>query len=115
MREKAAGRRLVLLVLGVLQGAPLHGYGIVRRIADDSQGVLAPAEGLLYPLLHDLEGAGLIASTWETHAGRRRKVYTLTPDGARRYQEEFRLWQAETQAVAGVLRVKEGETRLALG
>lgn len=38
--------------------------------------------GTLYPLLHSLEGAGLLASTQRREAGRVRRCYTATPAGS---------------------------------
>jgi len=116
--KKGSGRRLVLLVLGVLAEGPAHGYGIVRKVGERSDGVLRLEEGLVYPLLHELEQAGLVAGHWEEAGARRRKVYSLTVDGAARYATEFERWQAETDAVRSVLRpslVKGGHVRLDLG
>ncbi|MBY8850782.1 PadR family transcriptional regulator [Saccharothrix sp. MB29] len=42
--------------------------------------------GSVYPLLDRLERAGWVTSTWDDDAerrGPRRRVYVLTPDGAR--------------------------------
>ncbi len=117
MRRKAepgSGRRLVLLILGVLREAPLHGYAIARRIEEGSGQVFSPAEGMLYPLLHQLEQAGAIASRWEHVDGRGRKVYSVTEEGKRRFEAEINLWQSETAAVIKVVGLGEG-ARLALG
>lgn len=111
---KASGRRLVLLVLGVLKGGPLHGYAIARRISEGSGGVFQPGEGLLYPLLHELEEKGSIRSRWEDAEGRRRKVYALTPEGTARLADELARFEAETQATEAVLAGTEAHA-LALG
>lgn len=113
-RPGTSGRRLILLILGVLSEGPLHGYGVVQRIEERSGGLLTPGEGLLYPLLHELEGTGLLSSTWEEVAGRRRKIYALTRSGERRFADEFARWQAETKAVRQIVDPKE-DARLALG
>lgn len=110
----ASGRRLVLLVLGVLRTGALHGYAIARRIMEDSQGVFQPGQGLLYPLLHELEEQGSVGSHWEEADGRRRKVYTLTPEGRRRYSDELARFRRETEATRAVLAETEGHS-LALG
>ena len=112
--EPGSGRRLVLLILGVLREAPLHGYAIARKIEEGSGQVFSPAEGVLYPLLHQLEQAGAIQSRWEEVDGRGRKVYSVTDAGRRRFEEEMRLWQSETAAVLKVVGIGEG-ARLALG
>ncbi len=112
--KKASGRRLVLLVLGVLREAPLHGYAIARHIQEGSGGVFQPGEGLLYPLLHELEQEGAIQSHWEQAEGRRRKVYALTARGQTRYADEFARFEAEMRATQSVLAGTEGHA-LALG
>ena len=112
--EPGSGRRLVLLILSVLREAPLHGYAIARRIEEGSGHVFTPAEGALYPLLHQLEQAGMIASAWEEVDGRGRRVYSMTESGSRRLDAEIGLWQAETAAVMGVVGLGAG-VRVALG
>ena len=112
--SKASGRRLVLLVLGVLSASALHGYAIARQIREESGGVFQPGEGLLYPLLHELEEEGSIQSRWEEAEGRRRKVYALTPSGHRRLADERALFEAETRATQAVLARLEAQS-LALG
>lgn len=114
VQDKASGRRLVLLVLGVLRDAPLHGYAIARKIEQDSDNVFSLAEGLLYPLLHNMERAGLVVSQWEKADGRGRKVYSITDTGRRRFAAEETAWETETGAVRRVLGPKEG-TQFALG
>lgn len=112
--DKATGRRLVLLVLGVLCQSPLHGYGIVRKIEEASRGAFSPGEGLVYPLLHEMERIGLVQARWEQADGRCRKVYSVTDMGSKRFKEELRTWESETNAVLQVLSRKE-EPGLALG
>lgn len=111
---KSSGRRLVLLVLAVLRTGPRHGYAIAKRITEDSGGVFQPGEGLLYPLLHELEEQGSIRSHWEAADGRQRKVYTLTAHGQGRYRDELARFDAETRATTAVLTGTE-ENSLALG
>jgi PadR family transcriptional regulator PadR len=111
---KASGRRLVLLVLGVLSTSALHGYAIARQIREESGGVFQPGEGLLYPLLHELEEEGAIESHWQEADGRRRKVYALTPRGHRRLAEERARFEAETLATRAILARTEAES-IALG
>lgn len=111
---KTSGRRLVLLVLGVLRESPLHGYAIARRIVEGSSGVFQPGEGLLYPLLHELEEEGAIQSHWREVDGRRRKVYAITARGQTRYADEFARFEAETRATKSVLAGTEAHA-LALG
>ena len=81
MRNETTRGQLDLLVLSVLADEPRHGYGVVSELRRRSGGELEMAEGTLYPALHRLEGAGLLASEWDESAPRRRRVYRLTRDG----------------------------------
>lgn len=56
---------LDLLVLKTLSLAPLHGWGIGRRIEQISDGALEVSRGSLYPALQRLEHSGLITSDWK--------------------------------------------------
>ncbi|MBN1201688.1 MAG: helix-turn-helix transcriptional regulator [Anaerolineae bacterium] len=90
---------LPLLILRVLAGAPRHGYGIAREIEHGSEGVLAVADGTLYPMLHDLARQGLIEAFEETVNGRLRRCYRLTNAGQRELARQTREWQRYTRAV----------------
>ena len=46
-----------------------------------SNQVLELPDGTVYPALHRLLRAGLLASDWTVVNGRRRRVYRLTPNG----------------------------------
>ena len=72
------------LVLTVLAGPPLHGYGIMRAIDELSgaEGVVRP--GTLYAALDRLTAEGLVEVDREDEwaGGRIRRFYRLTPYGA---------------------------------
>lgn len=95
---------LDLLVLRILAGGPLHGYGVGRALRTGSAGVLEVEEGVLYPALHRLEERGLIEGRWRrTEANRRAKVYELTPVGREALAESTREWEAMSGAVTDIL------------
>jgi PadR family transcriptional regulator PadR len=98
------------LILAVLEDAPRHGYAIVREIERRSASTLSLGEGSLYPQLHALEKAGLIAGNWEMPegGGPSRKVYTLTESGQAELANRTRNWRDFVSAIEGVLK-KEGE------
>ena len=96
---------LDLMLLAALKAEPLHGYGIVQRVRLLSDGAFDLPEGTIYPALHRLERRGLLRSGWHTASGRRRRVYTLTPDGERALGERREAWQ---QFAAGVSAVLDG-------
>ena len=72
-----------LLVLSTLRDEPKHGYQIALDVEADSNGLFRFKHGTLYPILHRLEGQGLIQGSWSSKTGRRRKVYSITSVGMR--------------------------------
>ena len=70
------------MVLSVLEGGPLHGYEIGRRIEEQSGGALRYTLAALYPMLYRMEGRGWLRGEWQTGAnGKRREG--LAVDGCR--------------------------------
>jgi PadR family transcriptional regulator PadR len=81
------------LVLAILQKGDSYGYAIIQEVRALSGGELEWSEGMLYPVLHRMEDAGLIESFEERgENGRKRKYYRLRPDGRRALTEERRQW-----------------------
>ena len=72
---------LDMLLLSVLRGAPAHGYAVVERLAEVSEGAFDLGEGTVYPALRRLEKAGLLRSSWKPANGRDRRVYEVTAKG----------------------------------
>ncbi len=70
-----------MALLCVLRGGPRYGLELLERLHQDAG--LEVADGTIYPLLHRLERAGLVAADWQTDTdnGRPRKYYTLTAKG----------------------------------
>ena len=91
------------LLLAVLAEAPGHGYEVSRRLTARSGGAFDVNEGSLYPALHRLERGRLVESAWSTDAGRRRRVYRLTPTGRGAAQDSQREWRTFSAAVDLVL------------
>jgi PadR family transcriptional regulator len=69
-------------VLTALADAPRHGYGIVREVAELSDGQVRLKIGSLYGVLERLATEGLIEpDREEAHDGRLRRYYRLTRGG----------------------------------
>lgn len=82
------------LVLAILVEGDSYGYAILQRVRELSGGALEWTDGMLYPVLHRLEKAGLVASRWEkAETGRRRKYYRITSAGREQLTDERRQWQ----------------------
>src|SRR2546429_7303057 len=90
--EKLKGH-LDLLLLSVLSRGPGHGYEVITRLKVRSDGVFQLPEGTVYPALHRLEGAGLLASGWDVVAGRRRRIYHVTAAGEGAPGEQGGAWR----------------------
>src|ERR1039457_3443747 len=102
-RERLKGN-LDLLLLSVLAPGSAHGYAIISALRARSEGTFDLPEGTIYPALHRLEDAGLLASDWADASGRRRRVYALTDKGAAALaaeQTQWRRFAAGVQAVMG--------------
>jgi PadR family transcriptional regulator, regulatory protein PadR len=82
-----------LAILSVLEGGPLHGYEISRRIDQQTRGELHFTLASLYPLLYRMEKRAWIRGAWETsQSGRRRRVYRLMPAGKKKLLPLRREW-----------------------
>ncbi len=83
------------LVLAILAEGESYGYAISKRVRELSGGELEWTDGMLYPVLHRLEEAGLIKSRWQkADSGRQRKYYRVTEAGRRQLDDERRQWRA---------------------
>ena len=89
-KELSAGTvSLVLLaVLGQAQ-EPMYGYQIAKRL-EHGGSLLAGKQSALYPVLRNLDAAGLLASEVEpSMAGPPRRYYRITDQG----REVLRAWR----------------------
>jgi transcriptional regulator len=101
---------LHMLILKTLALEPMHGYGIGVRLEQISRGVFQVNAGSLFPAIRRLERDGLIAGAWETTENNRRaKYYTLTASGRARLKQEARDWEAQTSAIARILKASPEE------
>ncbi len=91
------------LLLAAVGEGPAHGYALIERLRKRSGGAFDLAEGTVYPILHRLEQAGLLASSWVDASGRRRRVYRLTRRGRNALDERRRDWQRYSRAGSLVL------------
>src|SRR5262245_53461824 len=103
MRAETLKGHLDALVLAALRGRPAHGYAVIEELRARSGGAFDLAEGTVYPVLHRLEADGLLASSWSTASGRRRRVYRLTRRGAAALAAREDEWRAFSAAVDSVL------------
>lgn len=103
MRAETLKGHLDGLLLASLEAGPRHGYAIMEALRAGSGGQFDLPTGTVYPALRRLEHAGLIRGTWSEAAGRRRRVYDLTPAGRRTLAAERGTWRQFSAAVTALL------------
>jgi PadR family transcriptional regulator PadR len=103
MRGESLKGHLDLLILAAIGSTPRHGYAVAEALRTGSGGVFDLAEGTIYPALHRLERAGLLASRWSRYEGRRRRVYQLTVAGKTALRKQADEWSMFSRAVAAIV------------
>ncbi|RZA32506.1 MAG: PadR family transcriptional regulator [Lysobacteraceae bacterium] len=105
-KELSAGT-VSLALLAVLAQAeePMYGYLIAKQLERVGEGVLSGKQSALYPVLRNLEGAGLLDSFVEpSMSGPPRRYYRITPTGQDALREWSAAWRATRDSVDSVLR-----------
>ena len=96
-----------LLVLSLLEDQPRHGYDISKLIQIRSGGFLRFHVTSFYPLVYRLEDRGWIASRWvEKAEQRRRRYYSLTPEGRKVLRSQRKSWKEFVRAMSLVTGVE---------
>lgn len=95
--------RLDALLLATIEVGPVHGWGIIERLRDGTDGAVSLEGGTLYPALRRLEDSGLVTGEWTEVAGRRRRVYSLTAAGAAALHRERGAWRNFVRVLGSVL------------
>ena len=91
----------VLAVLKLLEHRDMYGYELAESLASRSEGVLDMGHSTLYPMLYNLEAKGHIEAFWpNTHGGRRRKYYRLTPKGRAWLESHTDQWNQLVEAMS---------------
>jgi DNA-binding PadR family transcriptional regulator len=84
----------------------LHGYEIMRRVEEQTEGRTRLGPGTLYSSIQALLEAGFIAEVSNDNASdERRRYYRLTPSGRKACREE-------AERLAGVLRLARAKKLL---
>lgn len=95
-----------LALLAVLAKAPepLYGYLIAKELERVGEGVLSGKQSALYPVLRNLEGAGLLESHIEPSvAGPPRRYYRINEDGRAALRQWIAAWNATRDSLESVL------------
>jgi PadR family transcriptional regulator PadR len=75
-----------LLVLHLISREPAYGNRLIEEIEEMTDGVISVNPNTIYPLLRELESAGMIEGSWEHPDKRTRRFYSITTDGRREYR-----------------------------
>ena len=90
-----------LILLSILETRPRHGYEICKLIEQRSNGSMRFHVASLYPLLYRLEERGWLQGRWvEAPGQRRRRFYSLTPQGRRVLVRQRQTWSTFVRAMA---------------
>jgi len=101
-RSSGAMREPTYFVLAALLERPLHGYAIIKRAEELSGGRVRLATGTLYTALNRLTDEGYVRLvSEEIVAGRIRRSYGLTDDGATALRDEAQRMAEAAKIVTG--------------
>lgn len=105
-KELSAGTvSLALLAVLGATDEPMYGYQIAKTLERQGDGVLSGKQSALYPVLRNLEAAGLLASEVEPSiSGPPRRYYSITPAGRDILRAWTQAWCATRDSVDSVLK-----------
>ena len=104
-KELSAGTvSLALLAVLAAPGEPMYGYQIAKTLERGGDGVLSGKQSALYPVLRNLQAAGLLDSFVEpSDAGPPRRYYRITAQGRTALRDWAAAWRATRDSVDSVL------------
>jgi PadR family transcriptional regulator, regulatory protein PadR len=104
-RELSTGTvSLALLAVVAAAPEPLYGYQIAKTLERGGEGVLSGKQSALYPVLRNLEGAGLLLSHVEPSvSGPPRRYYRITDAGRAALSDWAAAWRASRDSVDSLL------------
>ena len=92
------------LILAILESEDSYGYEVSQTI----KLIANIKESTLYPLLKKLEKNRYLTTYSQEYQGRKRKYYSLTPEGRKQLNILKREWELYTATVNGII---EGNIR----
>ncbi len=102
-------REPTYFVLAALLDGPLHGYAIIKRAEDMSNGRVRLATGTLYTALDRLAAEGYVRLvSEELVAGRVRRSYGLTDEGSAALRAEAQRMAQAARLVTGRAATRAG-------
>ena len=92
-----------MLILKLLEKQDMYGYQMIEELAKQSDHTFELKAGTLYPLLHGLEGKGLLKVYEQEYVGKTRKYYSITKEGRALLETKKAEWSEYQSAIANVL------------
>jgi PadR family transcriptional regulator PadR len=100
LQKELVAASSVPLILSILSEGDNYGYAIILRVKELSGGKIQWTDGMLYPVLHWLEDQRMVHSRWEkADSGRKRKYYSIQPQGRQTLREQKAQWMAVTSTL----------------
>jgi len=88
------------MILWIISKERIHGYEIMSKLNTiNPKKEMQGKPGKIYPILHDLEKAGLITGTWEAHGKRKLKYYEITEEGVETLERIKRVFRCHRTAL----------------
>lgn len=98
-------RRPTFFILSALAEESRHGYGVIQRVLDLSDGDVRLAPGTLYGALERLHEDGwIVPDREEVESGRRRRYYRIEKPGLEALQAEVARLRRDVGVGASVLK-----------
>jgi transcriptional regulator len=96
---------LYMLILRTLNGGPLHGYAIARRVKEASRERLTIEDGSLYPALNRMIVKGWLKAEWGiSENNRKARFYRLTAEGREQLERETEQFDKLIRSIQLVMR-----------
>lgn len=103
-RDIGGGALHLLLLALIARMGPIHGYALIRGLADATDGSLQFKPGTIYPILNELERMAILRSGWVAgDNGPQRKTYELTATGREVLASAAKRWARVRDGVDGAL------------
>lgn len=88
---------LPLYVLYILSLGATNGNDIAHKIGERTNGLWIPSTGGIYPLLKKFEKENLVVGKWDDPKKKIQKIYTLTEEGQKEFEEKKNLLQKKIE------------------
>lgn len=88
---------LPIYVMFILSLGPTNGNDISRQIGERTGGLWIPSTGGIYPILKKMEKEDFVKGEWDNPDKKIQKVYTLTENGIKEYEDKKALLKTKIE------------------